>query len=66
MILGDTKDKIVDVMYSTNPLMVAYHRLPWLVFFLFVSLRSSGIVSGFEDTLESGVALAFFTPMVAG
>ncbi|WP_102347622.1 magnesium transporter [Bacillus sp. Marseille-P3661] len=52
--------------FNTKPLVAAYRRLPWLILLLFIGLISGGIISGFEDTLETVVALAFFMPMIAG
>lgn len=52
--------------FKTNPLVAAYRRLPWLILLLFIGLVSGGIISSFEDTLQSVVALAFFMPMIAG
>ena len=52
--------------FHTKPLVAASRRLPWLILLLLIGLISGGIISGFEDTLESVVALAFFMPMIAG
>ncbi|PRO66666.1 magnesium transporter [Alkalicoccus urumqiensis] len=52
--------------FHTKPLTAAWRRLPWLILLLFVGLISGGIISGFEDTLGTVVALAFFMPMIAG
>jgi magnesium transporter len=52
--------------FNTKPLVAAYRRLPWLILLLFIGLISGGIISGFEDTLGTVVALAFFMPMIAG
>lgn len=52
--------------FNTKPLVAAYRRLPWLILLLFICLLSGGIISGFEETLETVVALAFFMPMIAG
>lgn len=52
--------------FNTKPFVAAYRRLPWLILLLFIGLISGGIISGFEDTLETVVALAFFMPMIAG
>ncbi|WP_147802583.1 magnesium transporter [Alkalicoccus halolimnae] len=52
--------------FNTKPIVAAYRRLPWLIGLLFVGLVSGGIISGFEDTLGTVVALAFFMPMIAG
>ncbi|MRG87818.1 magnesium transporter [Salinibacillus xinjiangensis] len=52
--------------FNTKPWVAAYRRLPWLILLLFIGLISGGIISGFEDTLETVVALAYFMPMIAG
>ncbi|SDN98580.1 magnesium transporter [Alkalicoccus daliensis] len=52
--------------FNTKPWVAAYRRLPWLIILLFVGLVSGGIISGFEETLDAAVALAFFMPMIAG
>ncbi|WP_425457205.1 magnesium transporter [Aquibacillus sediminis] len=52
--------------FNTPSIVAAYRRLPWLILLLFVGLISGGIISGFEETLEAVVALAFFMPMIAG
>lgn len=52
--------------FHTKPLVAASRRLPWLILLLLIGLISGGIISGFEDTLESVVTLAFFMPMIAG
>ncbi|MFC4713645.1 magnesium transporter [Planococcus dechangensis] len=52
--------------FKTPPLIAAYRRLPWLILLLFIGLISGGIISRFEDTLQTVVALAFFMPMIAG
>ncbi|MDQ0429250.1 magnesium transporter [Planomicrobium stackebrandtii] len=52
--------------FNTPALTAAYRRLPWLVLLLFIGLFSGGIISRFEDTLQTVVALTFFMPMIAG
>ncbi|WP_082232917.1 magnesium transporter [Halobacillus massiliensis] len=52
--------------FKTKPHIAAARRLPWLVLLLFIGLISGSIISRFEETLESVVALAFFMPMIAG
>ncbi|WLV24373.1 magnesium transporter [Aciduricibacillus chroicocephali] len=52
--------------FKTNPFVAAYRRLPWLILLLFIGLVSGSIISNFEDTLQSVVALAFFMPLIAG
>ncbi|MEJ6952265.1 magnesium transporter [Natronospora cellulosivora (SeqCode)] len=39
-------------------------RFPWLFIVLIGGLMAGGIISGFEDTLESVVVLAFFIPVI--
>ncbi|TMW71248.1 magnesium transporter [Alteribacter natronophilus] len=55
-----------DIDFNTKAFTAAFRRLPWLVILLFVGLVSGGIISGFEETLDAVVALAFFMPMIAG
>lgn len=52
--------------FNTKPFIAASRRLPWLILLLFIGLVSGSIISGFEETLEQVVALAFFMPMIAG
>lgn len=52
--------------FRTRPLVAAKRRLPWLILLLFIGLVSGSIISRFEETLETVVALAFFMPMIAG
>jgi len=52
--------------FDTKTLVAAARRLPWLVLLLFIGIISGRIISGFEDTLEQAVALAFFMPMISG
>jgi magnesium transporter len=52
--------------FETTSFVAAYRRLPWLILLLFIGIISGSIISGFEDTLEKVVALAFFMPMIAG
>ncbi|MDX8045153.1 magnesium transporter [Gracilibacillus sp. S3-1-1] len=54
------------ITFTTKPLVAAYRRLPWLILLLFIGLISGSIISSFEDTLQSVVALAFFMPLIAG
>lgn len=55
-----------EIDFKTKPLVAAYRRLPWLILLLFIGLVSGSIISRFEATLETVVALAFFMPMIAG
>lgn len=52
--------------FETPPFVAAYRRLPWLILLLFIGLISGGIISRFESTLQTVVALTFFMPMIAG
>lgn len=52
--------------FDTKTHVAAARRLPWLVLLLFIGLISGRIISGFEETLQKVVALAFFMPMIAG
>lgn len=52
--------------FDTKAHVAAYRRLPWLVLLLFIGLVSGNIISHFESTLQTAVALAFFMPMIAG
>ncbi|MGD6992882.1 magnesium transporter [Sutcliffiella horikoshii] len=55
-----------DIDFDTPALVASARRLPWLILLLFIGLISGSIISGFEDTLGTVVALAFFMPMIAG
>ena len=52
--------------FNTPAFVAAYRRLPWLIILLFIGIISASIISGFEETLEAVVALAFFIPLIAG
>ncbi|AIE58722.1 magnesium transporter [Bacillus methanolicus] len=52
--------------FETKAFIAAFRRLPWLILLLFIGLVSGKIISGFEETLQKVVALAFFMPMIAG
>ncbi|MDF3312760.1 magnesium transporter [Rhodococcus sp. T2V] len=39
-----------------------WHRLPWLLVGLVGAMVSAGMMAGFESTLESNVAVAYFVP----
>ncbi|MFC4402784.1 magnesium transporter [Gracilibacillus xinjiangensis] len=52
--------------FQTKPIVAAYRRLPWLILLLFIGLISGGIISRFQETLQTVVALAFFMPMISG
>jgi magnesium transporter len=52
--------------FETKTLVAAARRLPWLILLLFIGLISGSIISGFENTLDRVVAIAFFMPMIAG
>lgn len=52
--------------FETKAFVAAYRRLPWLILLLFIGIVSGSIISGYEDTLQKVVALAFFMPMISG
>lgn len=52
--------------FDTGAITASIRRLPWLILLLFLGLVSGSIISGFEETLQKVVALAFFMPMIAG
>lgn len=52
--------------FDTKAWQAALRRLPWLILLLFIGIVSGKIISGFEETLQKVVALAFFMPMIAG
>lgn len=52
--------------FHTNALVAAFRRIPWLILLLFIGLVSGNIISRFEHTLHSVVALTYFMPMIAG
>lgn len=52
--------------FETKAFVAAYRRLPWLILLLFIGILSGSIISGFEETLQKVVALAFFMPMISG
>jgi magnesium transporter len=59
---------------AVAPLKVSYReagiwslyakRIGWLITLVFVNLASSGVISAFEHTLSSAIALAFFIPLL--
>jgi len=46
------------------PLRRVRYRLPWLLVGLAGSLVATGVVAGFEATLQSNIAIAFFVPAI--
>ncbi|MEH7123255.1 magnesium transporter [Bacillus sp. JJ1532] len=52
--------------FETKAFVAAYRRLPWLILLLFIGILSGSIISGYEETLQKVVALAFFMPMISG
>lgn len=48
--------------FETKAFIAAFRRLPWLILLLFIGLVSGKIISGFEETLQKVVALAFLCP----
>ncbi|WP_078551264.1 magnesium transporter [Bacillus alkalicellulosilyticus] len=55
-----------DIDFFTPAITASVRRLPWLILLLFIGLVSGSIISSFEATIESVVALIFFMPMIAG
>ncbi|KIL43081.1 magnesium transporter [Jeotgalibacillus campisalis] len=55
-----------EITFKTKPVVAFAKRLPWLVLLLLIGLVSGTIISRFEETLATVVALAFFMPMIAG
>ena len=49
-----------------NPIQATKHRIPWILILLILGLLSGGVISYFEETLESVVILATFIPMIMG
>ncbi|TYC06772.1 MAG: magnesium transporter [Kosmotoga sp.] len=59
---------------AVRPLKTSYHyssiwslftkRIGWLMILVLVNLISSGVISAFEKTLSSAIALAFFIPLL--
>ncbi|GAB7386353.1 magnesium transporter [Bacillaceae bacterium] len=52
--------------FDTGAFTASLYRLPWLILLLFIGIISGSIISGFEDTLQKAVSLAFFMPLIAG
>lgn len=52
--------------FNTSAKQATLRRLPWLMSLLLLGFISGGVISIFENTLQSVVALAFFMPMIAG
>lgn len=53
--------------YLKNSLWAIYKsRMPWLLFLMISATFTSGIISGFEDSLASCAILTLFMPMVMG
>ncbi len=55
-----------DIDFDTKAHVAAFRRLPWLIFLLFIGLISANIISNFEYTLNTVVALTFFMTMITG
>jgi magnesium transporter len=51
---------------NLTPWQTARRRLPWLVITCVGGLGVSAIIRGFEDTLAEVIALATFSPLIAG
>ncbi len=59
--VSDINEAIVN-----TPLKNAMKRLPWILILLILGLFIAQIMQGFESTLATITALAFFIPMIAG
>lgn len=57
--------KAVDVK-ETSILKTVWYRLPWLVVTMFGGLAISLVIKAFEPTLAKIIALASFSPLIAG
>ncbi len=55
-----------DIDFDTKAHVAAFRRLPWLIFLLLIGLISANIISNFEYTLDTVVALSFFMTMITG
>lgn len=55
-----------DIDFKTKATTAAIRRLPWLILLLLIGLVSGNIISQFENTLHTVVALTYFMPMIAG
>ncbi|QSQ10354.1 Magnesium transporter MgtE [Koleobacter methoxysyntrophicus] len=53
-----------DIILTGSPLKAAQKRLPWLLICLFGDLIAGSVIKGFESTLETVIALAFFIPVL--
>lgn len=53
-----------DTDIEENVLKSAIHRLPWLVFLLFLSIPLAFLTSNFEEILSTVVILALFQPLI--
>jgi magnesium transporter len=51
---------------DTSIVQLVMKRLPWLLVLVGVNLASSWVISAFEHTLASALALAFFIPLLIG
>src|SRR5690625_656735 len=47
-----------------NVFQIAKGRIPWIVILIFLGMVTAGLITTFEDTLESVVALAAFIPII--
>lgn len=53
-----------DTDIEENVLKSAIHRLPWLIFLLFLSIPLAFLTSNFEEILSTVVILALFQPLI--
>ena len=49
---------------KTSPLLLAQHRLPWLLILMVSAAFTGGIIKRYENALQSVMALASFIPML--
>lgn len=55
-----------DELQSRSVLNIVRLRMPWLIVTVAGGMLLSGVIRGFEDTLRQLIALASFTPLIAG
>lgn len=53
-----------DIESAGGVLQAVKQRLPWLIILLFGDLLAGSVISGFEESLQAVVALAFFIPVL--
>ena len=50
--------------WTKSPLMLARARIPWLIIALFGGIGSAMVLSGFRESLETILSIAFFVPVI--